>query len=77
MASSEPGAVHAFAQAAFFKEVAFGVGGLAVEQAICLMDKTDEDVGDYLGGASFDEGPEILEVCVAARAEPASVTRLF
>jgi hypothetical protein len=54
--------VHAFAQAAFFKEVAFEVGGLAVEQVICLMDQTDEDVGDYLGGASFDEGPEILEV---------------
>ena len=48
--------MHAFAQAAFFKEVAFEAGGLAVEQVICLMNQTDEDVGDYLGGGVSMKG---------------------
>ena len=40
------GARHAFAQAAFFEERFLRLPDLLVEQAVRLVDKTDEDVRD-------------------------------
>lgn len=55
MAGGEPGACHAFAQAALLEELLFEAGELAVQQIVGLVDQADQDIGHHLGWPGLDE----------------------
>ena len=73
----ESSARHALAQAAFFEEGFLELPELLVEEVIRLVDKADEDVGDYRSGSRFDIGPIGLIGPIFLAAQPADESRFF
>lgn len=56
----EADAGHALAEAALLYEFCFEAGELLVDEVVRLVDETERDICDGLGGPSFDKFPEIL-----------------
>jgi len=77
MAGFEADAGHAFAQAAFFEEVAFEAGDLPIEEVIGLVDQADENVRDDLGRARLNESAEVLKCDSSRSPEPTNVAGFF
>ena len=61
-AGGEAGAGHALAEAAFGEEVLFEPPELLIEEVVGLVNETDDDVGDSVAGAGFDELTDVLDV---------------